>query len=239
MAMKHVFSSARLVVAVALVATLGPTSSHGQLRYDKSKVIPKNDPISPLLADYLAKMRKSEDEQKSSRSTYLDWIKVDAPAAAKLFPNLRFAALRWDMNRHPQAKGPVSLALGLEMVLAIDTTTYRLAKELWVYGNHEAYGQLLSESKVTLRNADEAKLVWDASREIYGQGSDAAPRKISDSEWRMGVSSYDQTTSVSGGVKTVVTRTHYMRVLVDPKTGQITSSELKVDSSKPRTMPAK
>jgi hypothetical protein len=167
-------------------------------------------------------------------------MKVDSPAAAKLFPNLRFASLVWDMHRHPESKEQVGLAQGLEMVVAIDTKTNRLTKELWIHDNHEKLGKLLADYKVTLRDAAEARLIWDAACDIYGQGSKTAPmKKISDSEWRFGIESHDQTTSVVDGFKTVVTRTYYMKVLVDPKTGQITSSGITVDSSNKRKVPAK
>jgi hypothetical protein len=238
--MQAVVPLARHAGVVALAAVLFPVSAHGQARHDPANIVSKKDAIYPVLAEYRAAMQKREEQGKQVRSTFRDWIKVDSPAAAKLFPNLRFASLVWDMHRHPEYKGPVSLALGLEMVVAVDTKTNRLARELWLYDNHDKFGKLLADYKVTLRDAAEAKLVWDASCDIYGMGSKTAPmKKISDSEWRLGITSYDQTTSVVDGFKTVVTRTHYMRVLVDPKTGQITSSGTKVDSSNERKVPAK
>ena len=94
--------------------------------------------------------------------------------------------------------------------------------------------------KVTLRDAKEAQRIWEASCEIYGQGSKTYPSKrISDTEWRLGISSFDQSWAVVDGLKTVVTHTHYLRVLVDPKTGRVTSAESKSDSSKERLLPAK
>jgi hypothetical protein len=144
------------------------------------------------------------------------------------------------MHRHPESKEQVSLAHGLEMVVAIETKTNRLAKELWVHDNHDKFGKLLADYKVTLRDSAEAKLIWDASCDIYGQGSKTAPmKKISASEWRFGIESHDQTTSVVDGFKTVVTRTYYMKVLVDPKTGQIISSATTVDTSNTRKVSAK
>jgi hypothetical protein len=238
--MQGVVSFARHAGVLALAAALLPVSARGQTRYDPANIISKEDVISSVLAEYRAAMQKREEERKQVRSTFRDWIKVTSPAAAKLFPDLRFASLVWDMHRHPEYKGPVSLALGLEMVVAIDRKTNRLTRELWVYNNHDEFGKLLADYKVTLRDAAEAKLVWDASCDIYGMGSKTAPmKKISDSEWRLGITSYDQTTSVVDGFKTVVTSTHYLRVLVDPKTGQITSSGTRVDSSNTRKVPAK
>ena len=64
-------------------------------------------------------------------------------------------------------------------------------------------------------------------------------KKISASEWRLGLSSYDQTISVADGFMTVVTRTHYMQVLVDAETGRIGSAETKVDTTDERKIPAK
>jgi hypothetical protein len=237
--MPVLLSSARRAGVVLLAVALFPAPGHGQLRNDPTNAISKDDPIYPPLAAYQTAMQRREEEGKQFRSTFQDWIRVDSPAAARLFPNLRFASLRWDMHRHPEAKGPLALAVGLELVAAIDTTTHRVVRELWCHGNHEEFGKLLVDHKVTLRDATEAKLVWDASCVLYGQGSKTAPlKKMSASEWRLGISSYDQTTSVVDGVKTVVTRTHYTRVLVDPKTARITSWESRVDSSNERKMSA-
>ena len=144
-------SSCCLFGLVAFAFVLFPDTGHGQPRHDAANIIPKNDPIYPLLAEYQAAMVKREEAGKQVRSTFRDWIKVDSPAAAKLFPNLRFASLRWDMHRHPESKGEaVSLALGLEMIVAIDTAANRLARELWVYNSHEAFGKLLADSGMRL-----------------------------------------------------------------------------------------
>ena len=181
--MQTALSLAHYAGVVALAAVLFPVSGHGQTRHDPANIIFKKDAIYPVLTEYRAAMQKGEEEEKQVRSTFHDWIKVDSPAAAKLFPNLRFASLVWDMHRHPESKGRVSLAQGLEMVVAIDTKTNRLTKELWVHDNHDKFGKLLADYKVTLRDAAEAKLIWDASCDIYGQGSKTAPmKKISDSE---------------------------------------------------------
>jgi hypothetical protein len=237
--MRTIWSAARRAGIAVLAVALFPPPGHGQLRNDLANAISKDDPIYACLAAYQAAMQRREEEDKQIRSTFQDWIRVNSPAAAQLFPNLRFASLRWDMHRHPEAKGPLALATGLEIVVAIDTTTNRLLRELWCYGNHEEFGKLLVDYKVTLRDATEAKLVWEASCDLYGQGSKTAPmKKVSASEWRLGISSYDQTTSVVDGVKTVVTRTHSTRVLLDPKTARITSWENRVDSSNERKMPA-
>jgi hypothetical protein len=230
---------ARHAGVVALAAVLLPVSANGQARQNPANIISKKDAIYPVLAEYRAAMQKREEEGKQVRSTFHDWIEVDSPAAAKLFPNLRFASLQWDMHHHPEYKGqPLSLALGLKMVVAVDTKRNRLARELWVHNNHDEFGKLLADFKVKLRNAAEAKLVWDASCDIYGQGSQTAPmKKVSDSEWHFGIESHDQTTSVVDGFKTVQTITYYMRVLVDPKTGQVSYSRTTVDYSQHRKVP--
>ena len=86
----------------ALIVAAFPGPSHGQPRHNAANAVPKNDPIHPLLAEYQAAMVKREEDGKQVRSTFRDWIKVDSAAAAKLFPNLRFASLRWDMHRDPE-----------------------------------------------------------------------------------------------------------------------------------------
>ena len=145
---------------------------------------------------------------------------VNSPATAQLFPKLQFASISRSWDGHP--------ADDLGVTVAIDTAAKRIVKELLRYGNYEKYGELLVDHRVTLRDAADAKLIWDAFCDIHHRHwKDHPLKKVSASEWHLGISQYDQT------------RTHYMKVLVDPRTGQITSWESKVDSSDERKIPTK
>jgi hypothetical protein len=200
-------------------------------RYDKANIIPKTDLAYPTLADFRAKMQERTEERKEIRLEFNDWVKIKSPAAAKLFPNLRFAAVRWGMERHPEYKG-INLSLaGGETVVAIDTKTNRIVS----VGDFE---KLFTDHNVTLRDAKQAKLIWNAYCDLSGRYGGYPIRQISDTEWRLGVASFERTRSVVDGIRTLATEIYYMRVLVDPKTGLITSVEHKVDMSNERKVPA-
>ncbi len=202
--------------------------------------IPKTDSIYPVLAAHQAAIAKRYEDGKCARPLFSDWMRVNSPAAAKLFPKLQFASISWSLRRHPEAKGSVALAEGLKVTVAIDAATKRIIKELHCGGNYEAYGKLLVDRRALLRDAAEAKLVWEAFGDIHHIGSKKWPcKKVSASEWHLGISRSDQTKSVADGFKTVVTQTYYAKVLVDSKTGRITSWESKVDSSDERKIPTR
>src|SRR6516225_3519934 len=97
-AMRTIWSAARRAGIAVLAVALFPPPGHGQLRNDLANAISKDDPIYACLAAYQAAMQRREEEDKQIRSTFQDWIRVNSPAAAQLFPNLRFASLRWDMH---------------------------------------------------------------------------------------------------------------------------------------------
>lgn len=92
--MRAISSSARLAGVVVLVVALSPASGHGQRRNDPANAISKDDPIYPPLAAYQATVQRREEAGEQIRLTFRDWMRVDSPAAARLFPNVRFASLQ-------------------------------------------------------------------------------------------------------------------------------------------------
>jgi hypothetical protein len=59
--------------------------------------------------------------------------------------------------------------------------------------------------------------------------------KVSDTEWKLGIFSYEDTLSVVNGVKTIVKRTQFIRVATDPATHLIVAWESVVETSDERT----
>jgi hypothetical protein len=178
----------------ALVLGACCLAASGQLRAGEDKLVAKTDPIFPTLDAFRASLANDYEKGKQIRAIFSAWRHVDSTAAAKLFPNLQFASLSWSMERHPEAKESVALAAGLEVTLAIDRTTKRQAAVLYCWGNHDEYGKLLIDHKIPLRDEKEAHLVWDAFCELHHHGSKTAPlKKVSPTEWHLGISSYDQT----------------------------------------------
>ena len=161
---------------VALATVLFPVSRHGPTRHDPANIIFKKDAIYPVVPEYRAAIR-SKKEEKPVRSTFHDWIKVDSPAAQTLRSH---GSHRWCgiclATRSP--KDRVSLAQGLEMVVAIDTKTNRTTKELSVHDNHDKFGKLLADYKVTLRDAAEAKLMGCLLRHLWAGLEDGSDEKI-------------------------------------------------------------
>jgi hypothetical protein len=228
MLMRILFSAAVISGLLLGVQLTMCAPAYGQIRFDTSTAVPKTDPIYPVLAEHKALIEMRSEGCKSAQPTFSDWVWVNSPAAAQLFPKLQFASMSFS----------AACAHGLEVTVAIDTATKCLVKELYCYGSYEAYGELLVDHRVPLRDAADAKLVWDAFCDIHHRHwKDLPLKKVSASEWHLGISQYDQTTSVVGEFKTVVTQTHYKKVLVDPRTGQITSWESKGDSSDERKIP--
>lgn len=211
----------------------------GQIRYDTATVISNSDPIYAVLAADRTAIEKGHEDGKMIRATFRPWVAVDSAPAARLFPGLRFASIAWSESPHPEAKyHPVGLALSIEKTVAIDTNSNRIVMGLFCEGNYEPYGKLLVAHNVSLRNTADAKTIWEAFCDIHHRHwKDFPLEKVSDVEWHLGLSSHAETMSVIDGFKTEATRTYYMKVVVDPKTGLIVSCESKVDTSEQRKTP--
>jgi hypothetical protein len=228
----------RLFVAFLLLAT---TTAVGQIRPDEAKVVEASDDIHPLLIAHQEAIAQDYKRGGVIVPQFKKWVRVDSVAARQLFPGLRFASIEWDEAADPRAKDHVlGRALSLQTTLAVDPKAGSVVATLPGHGNYEAFGTLLIERKITLRDDADAKVVWEAFCDLHHKHwKDQPHERTADTEWRLGRSSYDQTTGSEVGFKTVVTRTHYMRVRTEPKTYRVLSWESVVDTSNKRRVPVK
>lgn len=235
--MRSLLDTRRAAILSALVGFVG--SAMGQIRFDQTAAVSEDDPIFQPLTSYQAAIEAVYEKGQTARPVFTKWVRVESPAAAQLFPVLRFASVSWSETADPAATThQVSLAIGLETTLAVDPTTQRVEAKLHGTGNYEEFGKMLVDHAIPLRNEADAKTVWDAFCELHHRHwKDHPARKVSDSEWHLGLASYDQTISTTNTSKIEVTRTHYIKVIVDPTTRRISLWESVVDSSAERTIP--
>lgn len=225
-------SSAPLRDQAAMMAAL---SGHG------AQTVDPTDEIYPLLLARQTEITGMYERDATSVPRFQKWVEIDSAAARRLFPGLRFACIQWDEAADPRAKDrPVSRALGLQTTLAVDPKAGSVVATLAGHGNFEAFGILLIESKVVLRDEADAKLIWDAFCDLHCKAWKGQPHeRFSDTEWRLGRSSYDQVIASYAGFKTVVTRTRYTRVRMDSKANRVLSWESVVETSNERKIPVK
>lgn len=210
-----------------------------QIRYDGPTPVAEDDAIYRLLAQHQASIEKKYRDGGYALAEFSKWIHVDSPAAAKLFPSLQFASVRWSERANPTAKkGVAGLAIGLEKTLGIDRKTKSIVIQLYGSGNYMAFGELLINHRIKLRNEKDAERIWNAFCELHHKHwQDQKHQRISAHEWRLGISSYDQTVSSVTEFRTIVTRTHYTSVTIDPESGRILSWKGTVDTSNKRKVP--
>lgn len=211
----------------------------GQIRFEQAVEVSKDDPIYPFLAEYQATVGAAYKKNPTVRPVFSSWIRVDSPAAARLFPQLRFASVSLSEMPDPKAgKPPVGLAYRIETTLAVNLTTKRTEATLPANGNYEAFGKMLVDRGVPLRDEADANTIWEAFCELHHRHwKDYPAKKVSASEWHLGLFRDDQILSTTDTSKVEVTRTHYMKVVVDPTTSHVSSWESLVDTSEERTIP--
>jgi hypothetical protein len=205
------------------------------------ELIVKNDNLHfSTLTEHQIQIEKQYDEGKLIQPTFQQWVRVKSEAASQLFPKMSFYSIAWAETPRPGAKNkqPIHLVLRLEKTIGINQGTGKIEAELYCSGNYEAFGELLIKHKAALRNPADAKKIWEAFCEIHHKHWQEYPlKKISDTEWHLGISSYDQIVSTTEESSTVVTQTHYMQVVIDKESGRILSWKSKVDTSNKRTLP--
>lgn len=218
------------------------TLKTGQTFTHRGEVISDADPFWGVLDAYRAAIQMGYDERKRKRARFTPWVHLHTPSAERLFPNLRFAFISWSETAHPEAKErPSDMIHERERIVALDKTSGQITMEFHTSSPYDLYGKLLLDYGACLGDAAEAKTIWDAFCEIHHphwKWMNYPSRRISDTEWHLGLNSYDSTTSVVSDVKTVQTNTHYMKVVVDPATRRIVSWESQMDTSNVRKIPA-
>ena len=226
-----------ILLAVFLTAAMAT----GQTPFDTAKPVDANDAIYPVLMGHQQRLVQTfERDGGMIVPQFKKWVQVESTAAKQLFPDLRFASIECDLARSPKALNElISVPEGMRVTLAVDAKANTVVADLH-NGNSEAFGKLLVDRKIVLRNEADAQTIWEAFCDTHHDSRKGQPHKLLDKgEWRLGLYSYDQTIASDAVSTTVVTVTHYMRVRTDEKTGQVASWESTVDSANERRVPKK
>ena len=127
--------------------------------------------------------------------------RIEGKAIESLFPGWKFYAFEYsNYKKEGFTRYPVGLGAYIGHTLAINSTTKETIR-LWHSGNYEDYGRLLKENTILIKNADDVRLVWDTFCEIHRKAwKDQKIEKVSESVWKLGNHSYDQTVSFDDGV---------------------------------------
>lgn len=111
---------------------------------------------------------------------------IESDPLAALFPKWKFYVVPYAMEKNPNHKKPVAIALGLYNVLGIND--HGESCESFGLGDYEGVGKFLAANKVPLRNAQEGKLIWVAICHLVRKGwADSESRLAAPDLWHLGV----------------------------------------------------
>ncbi len=208
------------ILRFLLLLVLIPDLAVAQIQFQKATLMEKSDPIYPVILARQLEIEKKYEAGDYAVAQFTPWIRVDSPAVAQLFPQLRFASVMWSEQPSPKSKThQVGRALGLELTVGVDVKSLQAKCELLDYGNQEAYGQMLKEAKVRIVTPEDARTVWEAFCALTHRHWEANPAiKVSDTVWHLGKS-------------TDATSIYYYEVLLDSD-HVVRSATLKSDRSK-------
>ncbi len=190
-----------------------------------------NDRNRKIVDDEIARITNTGDSNPVG-NTLEAAGKLDEKSALTLFPKWDFYVFKYSNYLKKEfEEAAVHLAGGLGHTVAVERGTGAILR-LGHYGNHEAYGDLLKRAGAVLRDTKDARLVWDAFCAIHCKSWKGYPlQQISEHEWRLGIYSYDQTVSETGGVRTIVKRSHYFLVATEAGSGAISTWKSIVETS--------
>jgi hypothetical protein len=157
--------------------------------------------------------------------------------AKSLFPDWKFYGFDYSMYvKNNEDKNKVNIAFGLGCTLAVFSNSNSISTfRFYKYGNYEEYGEFLKVNKISVRDVNNAKLIWYAFCEIHRNNWKSYEIKnVSDNEWRLGISSYERNISSDKEFNTIVTETYFYKVTTDPNTKQITDWKSTVETSNKR-----
>ncbi len=155
-----------------------------------------------------------------------------------IFPGWKFYLIRYSTYKKDGFEdAEVSIAYNLGFTLAISPDANKTI-ELGHYGNFEAYGKLLKEAEIVLKDEDDAKLIWEAFCFIHQKWwLNHEVKKVTDSLWHLGISYQEQTVSITEKGKTIRKRTSYFRVETDSSNGIVKHGKLTGDAGEFETVP--
>ena len=162
--------------------------------------------------------------------------KINTKDANSLFPGWKFYGFEYSLYpKNPSDRNKVSLPHSLRQTLAVLSDSNPVKTFELYNGNSDDYGKFLKINKTSIRDVNDAKIVWGAFCEIYREGWKGYKiEKASDNEWKLGIYSYEQTIAVVNGVRTIVKRTNFNKVTTDPNTKQIAEWKNIVETSDKR-----
>lgn len=159
-------------------------------------------------------------------------------AQRKLLPKWRFYLFDYRMFATKGFEGKLHIAPYIQHTLAISPDG-KTAVRIYC-GSEPRWMEIVKAAGLKITDSKSAKLVWDAWCETHRlKWKDHSIKRESETVWRLGITSYDQTVSQEKDVRLVVTCTHHVRVAIDPKTKLITEWKECYKRSDPREVRAK
>ncbi|MCK4789288.1 MAG: hypothetical protein KAV87_36435 [Desulfobacteraceae bacterium] len=156
------------------------------------KQIAKDNPDLVILNKWQEKTQKKYDETGLINPQFSFWSEISTLALLKLFPAYRFYTISWNENATDTGKERhVSCAYGLYTMLSIHQETDEM-KEYFGYGNYAPFGELLAMEKIQITSEEQAKLVWDAFRDLHQKHwKNQTIKQMNTKKWHLGVIAID------------------------------------------------
>ncbi|WP_166830911.1 hypothetical protein [Thalassoroseus pseudoceratinae] len=212
---------------------------HIQFQYGIRIPVAESHDMYPALEAYQESVEQRYRAGGYAFANFRPWRHVYSPAAGQLFPELRFARVRYFERPNPAApeRSP-DLAAWTDVTIACDAKG-DVAYRPYAHSRNDPFAALLVNHQIKIQTNRDAELVWHTFCDISGRHFTHKQQpfeRISDREWHLGQGSYEEGVSSGRDFRTTTTVTYYTRVTIDPETGRITSWKSCSDTSNRRTI---
>ena len=171
------------IVFILIAATI----VNAQFRWDTLTNVKDTDVAFATLQSWQSKTDDIYKKGGFAVATFSSWFALPFESLKTLFPEKLFYTINWSERPAPGKENEsfgFAFGIGITLVCGKDG---KLITEISPDGNHEAFGSLLRDSKVFIRSAEDAKLVWMAFCDIHQKNWQKYPAlKIDDKTWHLG-----------------------------------------------------
>ena len=209
-------------IAFLLISAFSIGVSSGQLRTDKLTRVLESDSVFPALKEWQHDADARYQQGGMVIPTFSPWFELPFDSLTTLLPRHRFFAISWSEKAAPgKEEEAIGLAMFLSKTIVCDAEG-KILKALHHTGNYEAFGELLHAANVSIRTANDAKLVWNAFCDSHQRHWHKNPAtRVDEKTWHLG--------------NTTIGKFHYYYEVVLDDDSRVLSAKLHADEkSKPK-----
>jgi hypothetical protein len=113
-----------------------------------------------------------------------DIRRIESDILESLFKDYVFISLPYELKYTHDAEH-YSRTIGIHHYTIAVNETCNKQYVFWEYGNYEEFGDFLRDEGITVNSIEDAKIIWEAFRDIHNKGSEGDFVKMDNNKWKL------------------------------------------------------